>query len=191
MDPIHPWIDLSETRRMAERLLSPSREPVIAPDDSGFDDSFVGFSEPSDDVGFAEAGMEPQAEAQPLVEVTADHPPVVPEPQLQVPDDAVLPSSRAALHERFAPLAMFMVDQSGNLVFTEGRFDAFHFVLRDLAATGAPPANNRRLKVGATAVLEIVPIEGEGGCQWLGVVLPQSPSPEEAAHIRTLWITAP
>ncbi len=182
MDPINPWIDLSETRRMAERLMTPNREPVEAPDDSGFDDSFVGFSEPSADVGFADDAEETQfAMPQP-----AD--PAAPEP---VPaNDREFTAARHALRQRFGPLAMCMVDQSGNLVFTEGGFDAFHFVLRDLAVTGAPPTQNRRLKVGASAVLEILPIESERGFEWLGVVLSGALSQEETAQIRTLWMTA-
>lgn len=44
MDPIYPWLDPVEVRRLADRLMRPERQSTVAPVDAGFDDGFVGFT---------------------------------------------------------------------------------------------------------------------------------------------------
>ncbi|RYD19067.1 MAG: hypothetical protein EOP88_20345 [Verrucomicrobiaceae bacterium] len=44
MDPIYPWLDPVEVRRLADRLMRPERQATVAPVDAGFDDGFVGFT---------------------------------------------------------------------------------------------------------------------------------------------------
>ncbi len=44
MDPIHPWVDPGEMRRMAEALLLPPVAQASAPDDAGFGGEFVGYA---------------------------------------------------------------------------------------------------------------------------------------------------
>ena len=44
MDPLHPWIDADEVRRLAARLMKPSRDPDVSVADAGFDEGFVGFA---------------------------------------------------------------------------------------------------------------------------------------------------
>jgi hypothetical protein len=44
MDPINPWLDAAEVRRLAERLMRPVREPAVTIADAGFDEAFVGFA---------------------------------------------------------------------------------------------------------------------------------------------------
>ncbi len=39
MDPINPWLDPAEVRRLAERLMKPNREPAVPAPDAGFDDA--------------------------------------------------------------------------------------------------------------------------------------------------------
>lgn len=43
MDPINPWLDPIEVRRMAERLMQPAREQAAPLVDPGFDEAFIGF----------------------------------------------------------------------------------------------------------------------------------------------------
>lgn len=46
MDPVHPWVDPSEMRRLAEALMqAPAKQPH-APDDAGFGGDFVGYAGP-------------------------------------------------------------------------------------------------------------------------------------------------
>ena len=44
MDPLHPWVDPGEMRRMAEALLLPPAPQASAPDGAGFGGDFVGFT---------------------------------------------------------------------------------------------------------------------------------------------------
>lgn len=43
MDPLQPWVDPSEMRRLAEALMLPSVKEPSAPDDAGFGGDFVGY----------------------------------------------------------------------------------------------------------------------------------------------------
>ncbi len=43
MDPINPWLDPAEVRRLAERLMVPPREAALNVGDPGFDGDFVGY----------------------------------------------------------------------------------------------------------------------------------------------------
>lgn len=178
MDPINPWIDSNETRRMAERLMLPSREPVMAPDGTGFDDSFVGFSDLPD-------------EEEPELAQAAEHFEATPAPSehSEVEDSSVFSDQRAMLREHFDAIASFMIDAQGELVFNDGKFGAFQFIARDLLKSDSEPSVIR-LKVGASAVLEIIPIESEGGFSWLGVVLPGLLPQESAGQIRLHWLGA-
>ena len=44
MDPVHPWVDPGEMRRMAEALLLPPAAQTSAPDDAGFGGDFEGYT---------------------------------------------------------------------------------------------------------------------------------------------------
>jgi len=182
MDPINPWIDPSETRRMAERLMLPAREPVVAPDETGFDDSFVGFSEPPD--AAAEAVSAESAEAVNVAEA-ADRgsAPIIDG------ESTSFAEQRAMLRERFGAVASFMFDPQGALVFNEGEFGMFHFVARELAKmnTSQQPI---RIKVGASSMLEMIPVGSQSGYSWLGVVLPALLPQDSLGQIRHHWLGA-
>lgn len=47
MDPVNPWLDPSEVRHLAEQLLRPVTPTHLAAADPGFDKTFVGFTDPS------------------------------------------------------------------------------------------------------------------------------------------------
>ena len=44
MDPIYPWLDPVEVKRLAESLLKPLRQPNLKVADAGFDAGFVGYA---------------------------------------------------------------------------------------------------------------------------------------------------
>ena len=44
MNPINPWLDPVEVRRLAERLMRPARSPDLTVKDAGFDSSFIGYA---------------------------------------------------------------------------------------------------------------------------------------------------
>jgi hypothetical protein len=180
MDPINPWIDPNETRRMAERLMQPAREPVQAPEDTGFDDSFVGFS---DSMAEEFEVLAPELDQIEEPEELASSAQVTPE----LEDSAPYPEHHAMLRDQFGAIASFMTDANGELVFTEGGYGAFQFVAQNLAKSAAPP-NHLRLKIGANAVLEIIPIESETGFAWLGVIFPALLPQDVVGQIRLHWL---
>lgn len=72
MDPIYPWLDPVEVRRLADRLMRPERQAAVAPVDAGFDDGFVGFT-----------GTQPFSA--PAPQQPQPQPPRQPEPQVVTP----------------------------------------------------------------------------------------------------------
>ena len=79
MDPIYPWLDPVEVRRLADRLMKPNREPSVTVADAGFDEGFVGFAS-----GAAGAVVE------------APPPPLPPQPAREVPATSGCNSGRRA-----------------------------------------------------------------------------------------------
>lgn len=92
MDPIYPWLDPVEVRRLADRLMRPERQSTVAPADAGFDDGFVGFTGTQP---FAATAPQPQIVPPPLPPRAIDEarvfqpagsvqePPPAPEPVFQ------------------------------------------------------------------------------------------------------------
>lgn len=180
MDTINPWIDLNETRRMAERLMLPSRAPVEAPDDTGFDDSFVGFSEPLNSA--VPIDVPASVEVEESRGVQADHD-GLPEVDLS----SIFVQQRAMLREEMGSIASFMVDAGGTSLFNDGNYGAYHFIAQELTRT-EKKVRHVRLKAGAKAILEIIAIESESGFSYLGIVLPRNLSEEEVGQIRLQWL---
>ena len=83
MNPISPWLDPVELRRLAENLLAPAN-PVLTPppSDAGFDSAFVGFA--SNPATTSTAPSSPTAPEDPLP-VTADSASSLPERNTGVP----------------------------------------------------------------------------------------------------------
>jgi hypothetical protein len=196
MDPLEPWIDASAVRRMAERLLEPSGEPSIEPGpDAGFGMDFVGFA------GDADAAPEVVAPV-----ALAEAPPRVFEPVAPVAE--VLPPPPApvavAVHERRGPLldrlarfrealirhtgaqGVFILDREGKPVMEDPAFGKLHFLARSLAQAYRPEAGqagNVHVKIGSSAVLEVVPVETPFGCLVLGAVVARPLSAAAVAEI--------
>ena len=64
MDPIESWMDADSVRRLAHQLVTPlTSAEVDAPDDAGYDDSFVGYVQPPSSAQVAPQG--PSAEDAP------------------------------------------------------------------------------------------------------------------------------
>ena len=167
MDPINPWIDPAETRRMAERLMLPAREPVATPEEAGFGDSFVGFS-----------GLPADAadEATPAAGDIAPGGAVDPE----------LSRHWDWLRGRFSASGCFVFDADGRLAFDVGDQGAFHFIARDFLRVGAP--QSIRMRIRSNAVLELISIETKSGYLCLCLVVPEPLSGDAVAEIRHHWL---
>ena len=190
-DSINPWIDPAETRRLAERLKLPSRMPVIAPDGTGFDDKFVGYSNDGVPSAPAEKPEDPAPEpaCQPeddgetgdeTTDTGSQHGGVIdeePDPEVEALFEQ--------LRERFGILGFFVVDADGQLKYSAGGYDRFQFIASGLAKSGAP--SYLRTRVASSAVVEALRIETEAGALRVCLVGPEPLSQDAIAEIRRIW----
>ena len=179
MNPIHPWLDPEEVRRLAEKLLAPVNH-ALAPraGDPGFDSAFVGFAT-------APAPVPSSVPATP-----EDHPPAEPAATTPAPTNTVAVASRPLLEriqrfrewlgQHFSATGDFILDRDGTVIFDESGHGKLHFLARSLAlAARRPgcPAGNVQVKVGTTATLEVIPVETPFGWLILGAVVPEALPP--------------
>lgn len=194
MDVVHPWLDPVEVRRLAERLLAPVREQAVPIQDAGFGEQFVGY-EPS-----AAAPLPQPQPPSPVVPVAVVAPPVVvpPEPE-PVVVEAPAPRNdgrgpfldrmarfRDWLNRNFQAVGVFLLDREGAVIFDESGHGKLHFLARSLAVASRRPGGmpgNVHVKVGASATLEVIPVDTPYGCLVLGAVVPAPLEPDSIADV--------
>jgi hypothetical protein len=189
MDPINPWLDPAEVRRLAERLMKPSAAPMVPVSDAGFDDDFVGF-----------AGVVTSSPAPPEMNenAVAGPPPVrAPDPEPEIPP--TLNPIRGPFLERvsrfrdwmrnaFGASGVFLLDREGDVIFDEGGHGKLHLLARSLASAArrpGAPSGNVHVKVGAGATLEVIPVDTAYGCLILGAVVSNPLQPSSIAQVMT------
>lgn len=181
MNPIDTWVDTDEVRRLAERLMSPDRQTRPNIQESGFDDSFVGFAE-----------AKPAAPAAPVIRQAAPAPPPAPAPKAAAPTQthAALaaeksPSAPSAfnglsawLHQQFGASAVFVVNLDGSILHDEGCAH-LHFAARGMALNWKirDAVKPVRLLVHAGSYLELIPLNHPQGRLILGIIAPQAINP--------------
>lgn len=178
MDPIYPWLDPLEVRRLADRLMRPTREPAVTVTDAGFDEAFVGFAS---DPG-ALPPPQPPVEAPPVVAVPVHTAPAEPEPASSARGPFLdrITRFRDWMRHNFAATGVFILDHQGAVIFDESSHGRLHFLARSLALASRRPgatAGNVHVKIGAGATLEVIPVETAYGCLVLGAVVPDSLDP--------------
>lgn len=195
MDPIYPWLDPAEVRRLAERLLQPDREPAMAQMDAGFDDDFVGFASEAPPSGFPPARIisEPAPPPPPVMPPPAAdlHPPLSDSPAgARGPFLDRINRFRDWMRQNFSASGIFILDREGAVIFDESKHGRLHFLARSLALASRRPgasAGNVHVKIGAGATLEVIPVETAYGCLVLGAVVPESlPPPSVMAVMAAL-----
>lgn len=180
MDPINPWLDPVEVRRLADRLMKPNREPAAPLADAGFDSGFVGYAaDPA-----ALPATPPQLPPQPL--------PAPGAPANTLPPPAENPTSargpfldrisrfRDWMRHSFSATGIFILDREGAVIFDESHHGRLHFLARSLALASRRPgasAGNVHVKIGAGATLEVIPVETAYGSLVLGAVVPEALDP--------------
>jgi hypothetical protein len=181
MDPVNPWLDADEVRRMAERLMKPARDPAVNVADAGCDEGFVGY-----------ASDRPASPAPPVS--PAPPPSAAPVVAPAKPPPAAAPSASAArgpfldriqrfrdwMSREFSASGMFILDREGAVIFDESDHGRLHFLARSLALASRRPgtsAANVHVKIGAGTTLEVIPVETAYGCLVLGAVVPESLPP--------------
>lgn len=171
MDPIYPWLDPIEVRRLADRLLRPSQEPAAAVADAGFGDGFVGFA--SDMPAPPPAPVQAPA-ARPIATPPAPIAAAV-SALAKTPIVDRIPPFREWMQKNFSATGLFLLDSDGAVIFDASNHGRLHFLARSLALANRRPgqaAGNVQIKIGAGATLEVIPVETAQGWLVLGAVVP-------------------
>ena len=173
MDPINPWLDPAEVRRLAERLMKPNREPAMPASDPGFDDAFIGYASDPPPQQPAPPPLPP-----PVHEVLPLAPPT--QTTARGPFLDRITRFRDWLHHSFSATGIFILDREGAVIFDESSHGRLHFLARSLALASRRPgalAGNVHVKIGAGATLEVIPVDTTYGCLVLGAVVPEALDP--------------
>ena len=168
MDPINPWLDPAEVRRLAERLMQPNREPAVPAPDVGFNAAFVGYA--SDAI--LQPPTPPVREVIPLAPLT--------QTTARGPFLDRITRFRDWLHHSFSATGIFILDREGAVIFDESSHGRLHFLARSLALASRRPgalARKVHVKIGAGATLEVIPVDTTYGCLVLGAVVPEALDP--------------
>lgn len=182
MNPIDTWIDTDEVRRLAQRLVTPSRSNTPNTEESGFNDGFVGFADAKPIAAVAPI-------ASPAPKPIAPPPPAPVQeitPVRSTPTHATGFESIASwLHSHCAATAVFIVDLDGHVLHDENSAH-LHFAARGMALNWKirDAVNPVRLLVHAGQYLELVPITRSQGRLILGMVVPHALNASTLATIR-------
>lgn len=193
MDPIYPWLDPVEVRRLAEGLMKPHREPAVTVADAGFDEGFVGYASDRPAAPFIPPAAQPQPQ-----QIVAPPPPLPPAPPVAEPEQPVSPTIargpfldritrfRDWMRQQFSATGIFILDREGAVIFDESSHGRLHFLARSLALASRRPGasgGNVHVKIGAGATLEVIPVDTAYGCLVLGAVVPESLPPASVAAV--------
>ncbi len=196
-DPIFPWLDPADVRRMAEALMCPTSDAASTLADAGFDDGFVGFAPVRS--GAIAAVPIPVAQAvppeQPIPEVQIN-PPLEPEPPTPQPPanesgargpflDRIM-RFRDWMRAQFGATGIFILDREGAVIFDESNHGRLHFLARSLALASRRQRNstgNVHVKITASSTLEVIPVDTAYGCLVLGAVVPEALSQGSVATV--------
>jgi hypothetical protein len=180
MNTINSWLDATEVRRLAERLMNQSHTPFTPPLETNFDKTFVGFEASSPQTSPPEEIPKNSIALQPLIGSGTIQ-------QSSLADGPLLnqvQSFREWVSDRFSAKEIFIIDQNGDIVFDESPNQRFHFVARSLADASCRAGSsigNVRLKISAQEVLEIIPVETIHGFIAFGAIFPE-PLHSESVH---------
>lgn len=184
MDPIYPWLDPIEVRRLAEGLIRPHREAAAPISDAGFDDAFVGYASNA-----ATPTQIPAPAADPEVPPPESAPaPLIEEPTFHPEDSAPDVIARGPfldrivrfrdwMHSQFGATGVFILDREGAVIFDESKHGRLHFLARSLALASRrqrSSTGNVHVKITAGSTLEVIPVDTAYGCLVLGAVVPEA-----------------
>ena len=186
MDPIHPWLDPVDVRRMADRLLRPHKETGVENADAGFDQDFVGFAT-NPAAGMTATGQYELPPRQARIESPFhdDSPPL---PVMEPTNPATargpfldrIKRFRDWMRHHFSATGVFILDREGSVIFDESTHGRLHFLARSLALASRRPGTtggNVHVKIGAGATLEVIPVDTAYGWLVLGAVVPDALTP--------------
>jgi len=187
MDPINPWLDADEVRKLAESLMPARTLPAASINDAGFNDAFVGFAAPDPVVAPAAAlipapVIAPAPAATPAPVVVSPAPSAAP---VTIPASfssaASLQGFQSKIQQSHRAECLFIIDQTGKAVFGEDHYPQFHFIARSLTQNTerrAFPKGHIHIKIGPAQTLEIIPLQLPNRAWVAGIIVPQ-PLPTE------------
>jgi len=211
MDPLQPWVDADEVRRLAAKLIQPASDPAadVAACEAGFDEGFVGFT--------GERPVPPEAPPAQVAAVmaSASNAPIAPAPSPATAAAAASPPPTARAFEKkatpdpapqsargpflekirrlsdwmgreYGAAGVFILDREGAVIFDDGTHGRLHFLARSLALASRRPGStpgNVHVKIGAGTTLEVIPVETPYGCLVLGAVVSTSLSTESVQSV--------
>lgn len=188
MELIDPWLDTAEVRRLAELLMKPSRHPVGALPEAGFEAGFLGYTTTEPAVVAEESQAATPAPAEETV-TQAD-----PEPlpsAARSPFLDIIHHFRDWMREHFSAKEMFILDRQGEVIYDESHHGRLHFLARSLALAPRRPgsfAGYVHIKIRAGATLEVIPVETPNGYLILGAVVPGALSPAAVTAVMEAMI---
>jgi hypothetical protein len=184
MDPINPWLDADEVRRMAARLMKPAGDAPMNVADAGFDEAFVGFAnERPASPSPVLTSPPPLPPPSPPAEAVKKPTPVAEEPPPSTARGPFLERIRQFrdwMSREFSASGLFILDREGAVIFDESAQNRLYFLARSLALASRRPgtsAANVHVKIGAGTTLEVIPVETAYGCLVLGAVVPEALPP--------------
>ncbi len=181
MDPIYPWLDPVEVKRLADCLIQPELLPSITQAHAGFDTSFVGFTSE------APTAAPPPTWSLPVVGKPTISPLIQESATIaQGPFLDHITRFRDWMRRDFSATDLFILDHDGEVVFDESSHSRLHFLARNLALASRKPkasAGHVHVKISAGATLEIIPVETASGYLILGALVPDSLAPPTIAII--------
>ncbi len=171
MDPVHPWVDSLEMRRLAEALMVPLSTTPQTSQDAGFSGDFVGYAE-----GQVVPPMESvNAQALSITPLPVESPSSLELPTQNPPGSVIVPAQGLAYFGEWLRLhypgeGFFIYDDQGKVIFSDGDHERLFFMVRNGSASDS---GHVRLKIGSTSLLEIIPVETMVGRMVLGLIVEQ------------------
>lgn len=178
MDPVQPWVDAEEMRRLAEALMA---SPTVIPKtiaEVGYSQEFEGYAgdAPTVTVGHklldpvVAAIVEPAVRSDPTQPMRAD-----PLTFVKAPYAPRLRQYVEWVCSREPVLGMFLLNHDGKIVYDSGDHARYHFMARSLAqAAQRQQLAHAQMKIGAGDLLEVIPVDVEVG-QWVvGLIMNRS-----------------
>ncbi|MEO5716164.1 MAG: hypothetical protein ABIT37_21975 [Luteolibacter sp.] len=189
-DPIYPWLDPIEVRRLAEGLMRPQREPTMTVEDAGFDQAFVGYATERPALPMI---APPPSPPQQVMAAPAPAP-VMSQPEEMTAGPTIargpfldrITRFRDWMRSQFSATGIFILDREGAVIFDESNHGRLHFLARSLALASrrqGAAGGNVHVKIGAGATLEVIPVDTAYGCLVLGAVVPDSLPPASVAAV--------
>lgn len=194
MDAVQPWVDPLEMKRLAEALMAPPVDPSAPADDAGFNGDFVGFAHNKETLSKTKAATDtPASEFVAHATIPQDHSPPSPptitnETSVRGPFLERLSRFRHWLQSQTPMEGIFVLDKDGSVIFDDADHSRLYFLARNsaISAKRTPMESGRvQVRVGSTGILDVIHANTAYGRMVLGLVLHQSLSAADVAHIVT------